>query len=103
MIRWLRKAGRYDIASCNRRDIKRPFRLLRKQVNDYVKQGDYFAIGEATYNDDPYIKGMIDWTYGNFKYSWAIKTYFNAGMFYGELFDYIVGYDPDYVSPPPSV
>ena len=41
------------------------------------------AIGEARYLEDAYTKGMVDWAYGNFKWSWTIKTYFNAGMFYG--------------------
>lgn len=102
MIRWLRKVVKHDTVNCDRVDVRRPFKSLRAQVNDYVAQDDYMAIGEARYHEDAYTKGMVDWAYGNFKWSWTIKTYFNAGMFYGQLFDYIVGFVPDYAFPDPE-
>ena len=36
MIRWLRKVVKHDTVNCDRVDVRRPFKSLRAQVNDYV-------------------------------------------------------------------
>ena len=36
MVRWLRLTVREDIKTCSGRDVRRPYRSVRNQVNAYV-------------------------------------------------------------------
>ena len=39
---------------------------------------------------------LLNWAYGLFLNQFGSGIYFNAGMYLGFCFDYVVGFDPDF-------
>ena len=93
MVSWLTFIVSEDVAWCSY-DVNGPFKALRHQINLFKRDPYYWSIATATYNDDAYTGMLTRWAFGNFLYSYTTGSYFNAGMYLGYCFDYIIGYDP---------